>query len=69
MAPHHSAQRAVFFDAYGRQLSAHRLPLGLAVGAIRELPLPVGDWPPGLYFLRLETAWGEVVQVVRVLVL
>jgi hypothetical protein len=61
--PLRAAQRAVFFDAYGRQLSAHRLPLG----PVAELP--VGDWPPGLYFLRLETAWGEVVQVVRVVVL
>jgi hypothetical protein len=60
--PPRAAQRAVFFDAYGRQLSAHRLPLG----PVAELP--VGDWPPGLYFLRLETAWGEVVQVVRVVV-
>lgn len=54
------AARALLFDAYGRQLAAHRLPPG------PQPELPLGDWPPGLYLLRLETAQGEVLQVERV---
>jgi hypothetical protein len=54
------AARALLFDAYGRQMAAHRLPPG------PQPELPLGDWPPGLYLLRLETAQGEVLQVERV---
>ncbi|WP_425422740.1 hypothetical protein [Phaeodactylibacter xiamenensis] len=56
------AARAQWLDAYGRQLAEH---------ALDSLPLqniPVGDWPPGVYFLRLMEESGRALQVLRVLV-
>jgi hypothetical protein len=56
------AARAQWLDAYGRQLAEH---------ALDPLPLqniPVGDWPPGVYFLRLMEESGRALQVLRVLV-
>jgi hypothetical protein len=54
--------RAQWLDAYGRPLAEH---------ALDPLPLqniPVGDWPAGVYFLRLLDRSGRPLQVVRVLV-
>lgn len=56
------AARAQWLDAYGRQLAEY---------ALDPLPLqniPVGDWPPGVYFLRLMGESGRALQVLRVLV-
>ncbi|MCR9101830.1 MAG: hypothetical protein NXI25_17875 [bacterium] len=56
------AARAQWMDAYGRHLAEH---------ALDHLPLqtiPVGDWPPGVYFLRLMEESGRALQVLRVLV-
>ncbi|KGE85161.1 hypothetical protein IX84_29215 [Phaeodactylibacter xiamenensis] len=56
------AARAQWMDAYGRHLAEH---------ALDPLPLqniPVGDWPPGVYFLRLMEESGRALQVLRVLV-
>ncbi|WP_282778682.1 hypothetical protein [Phaeodactylibacter xiamenensis] len=56
------AARAQWLDAYGRHLAEH---------ALDSLPLqniPVGDWPPGVYFLRLMEESGRALQVLRVLV-
>jgi hypothetical protein len=56
------AARAQWLDAYGRQLAEHALdPLPLQT-------IPVGDWPPGVYFLRLMEESGQALQVLRVLV-